>query len=57
MACHIRQPLHGGAQSFSLDAKRRQFLNRRAQRLNLVMRVMLVHFRRCVAGELLPDFL
>jgi len=39
----------------SLYAKRGEFFHCRAQRLNLVVRIMLVHFGACVAGERLPD--
>jgi len=39
-----------------LRAERRQLANRAAKRLDFVMRVVRVHFRRCVAGKLLSDF-
>ena len=34
----------------------RQLANRAAKRLDLVMRVVSVHFRRCITGELLSNF-
>ena len=40
-----------------LGADARNDCDRRAQGFKLVMRVNLVRFRRCVAGEFLPDFL
>src|SRR4029077_17919819 len=40
----------------SLDAKRRQLLNRSAQRGDVVVGVMVIHFRARVSGELLPPF-
>ena len=45
----------GCCQSFNLDAG--YDLHRCAQRFKFVMRVIGVHFRRCVAGKQLPDFL
>ena len=34
----------------------RQLANRAAKRLDFVMRVVRVHFRRCMTGKLLSDF-
>ena len=39
-----------------LRPHRRQLANRAAKRLDLVMRVVSVHFRRCMPGKLLSDF-
>ena len=44
------------AREGELGPHRRQLANRAAQRLDLVMRVVSVHFRRCMTDKLLSDF-
>ena len=56
-ACNQLQSVDAISGAVLLAADARNDCDCRTQRFKLVMRVNLVRFRRCVAGEFLPDFL